>query len=78
MLFRRWGIAVASLTVLLAGCSPAVLPESISPDPADPTAPTAAMPYQPVLSGTAAYVPVELKPWRELNDEVAPGGGRSR
>ncbi len=77
MLFRRSIVGVAALAILLAGCSTAPLPEAVSPDPADPAAPTAAPPYQPVLAGTAAYVPVGLKPWRELNEEVAPRAGRS-
>lgn len=65
------------LGVIVSGCSAAPLPELSSPDPADPQAPAAAMPYKPVLAGTAAHVPVGLKPWRELNDSVAPGAGRS-
>ncbi len=35
-----------------------------------------ATPYQSVMAGTAAHVPVGLKPWRELNEEVAPRPGR--
>ncbi len=77
MLFRRSMVGVPALAVLLAACSTAPLPETVSPDPADPTAPTAATPYRPVLAGTAAYGPVGLKPWRELNEEVAPRAGRS-
>jgi hypothetical protein len=26
------------------------------------------------MAGTAPHAPVGLKPWRELNDSVAPGG----
>lgn len=77
MLFRRSIVGVAALTALLAGCNSAPLPEAVSPDPADPEAPVSAMPYRPVLAGTAAHAPVGLKSWRELNEEVAPGGGRS-
>lgn len=76
MLLRRSIVGVVALA-LLAGCSSAPLPPSVSPDPADPETPTVAVPYQPVMVGTAAHVPVGLKPWRELNDSVAPGGGRS-
>ena len=65
------------LGIFLSGCSASPLPEMPSPDPANPQAPAAATPYQPVLAGTAAHVPVGLKPWRELNDNVAPGAGRS-
>jgi hypothetical protein len=78
MLFRRSSVGVAALAALLAACSAAPLPEAVSsPDPANPAAPVSATPYRPVLAGTAAHVPVGLKPWRELNEEVAPGGGRS-
>ena len=77
MLFRRSVVGVAALAALLAGCSDAPLPQTVSPDPADPETPTVATPYRPVMAGTAAHTPVGLKPWRELNDSVAPGGGRS-
>lgn len=76
MLFRRSLVGVAALAAGLAACN-APLPESVSPDPADPAAPTAAAPYRPVLAGTAVYEPAGLKPWRTLNDEVAPSAGRS-
>lgn len=77
MSFRRAVMGVVALASAVAGCSPAPLPQAASPDPADPQAPTAATPYKPVLAGTAAFTPVGLKPWRELNDSVAPGAGRS-
>jgi hypothetical protein len=76
MSFRRIGVGLAAVATLVAGCS-AALPEAVSPDPADPQTPAAAMPYQSVLAGTAAHVPVGLKSWRELNEGVAPGAGRS-
>jgi hypothetical protein len=77
MLFRRSVVGAAALAALLAGCNIAPLPQTVSPDSADPETPTVAAPYQPVMAGTAAHVPVGLKPWRELNDGVAPGAGRS-
>ncbi|TAJ36090.1 MAG: hypothetical protein EPO55_23150 [Reyranella sp.] len=77
MSFRRAVMGVVALASAVAGCSPAPLPQATSPDPADPQAPAAATPYKPVLAGTAAFTPVGLKPWRELNDSVAPGAGRS-
>jgi hypothetical protein len=78
MSFRRMRVGTVALAALLAGCSSAPLPEALSPDPASPEAPAAAPSYQPVMAGTAAHTPVGLKPWRELNDSVAPGAGRSR
>jgi hypothetical protein len=77
MLFRRSSVGVAALAALLAGCSSTPLPQAVSPDPADPEAVTIIQPYQPVMAGTASHTPVGLKPWRELNDRVAPGGSRS-
>jgi hypothetical protein len=77
MLFRRSSVGAAALAVLLAACNSAPLPQAVSPDPADPEAPTITQPYRPVMAGTASHTPVGLKPWRELNDSVAPGGSRS-
>ncbi len=64
-----------ALALGLAACSSPPLPEPSGP--AIPEAPTSAMPYLPVMAGTAAHEPVGLKPWRELNEGVAPGAGRS-
>lgn len=78
MLFRRSIVGGAPLAALLAGCSAAPLPESVSsPDPADPATPTTAAPYAPVLAGTAAHEPAGLKSWGALNEEVAPRTGRT-
>ena len=77
MSFRRAVAGVVALASAVAGCSSAPLPQAASPDPADPQVPVTAVPYKPVLTGTAAHTPVGLKPWRELNDSVAPGAGRS-
>ena len=77
MLFRRSSVGAAALAVLLAACNSAPLPQAVSPDPADPEAPTITQPYRPVMAGTASHTPVGLKPWRELNDSVTPGGSRS-
>lgn len=65
------------LGIFLSGCSAPPLPAMPSPDPADPQAPAAAAPDKPVMAGTAAHVPVGLKSWKELNERVAPGAGRS-
>lgn len=81
--FRTSAIAVkflapSMLALGVAACSAPPLPELSPSDGSSPDASTVAAPYQPVMSGTAPYVPVGLKPWRELNDGVAPGAGRSR
>ena len=66
-----------ALSLAVAACSLPPLPDPSLSGPVDPEAPTPATSYRPVMAGTAAYVPVELKPWRELNDDVAPRSGRS-
>ncbi|MGE4077291.1 MAG: hypothetical protein AB7F22_17170 [Reyranella sp.] len=69
-------LILGALALTVAACSSSPLPEL---SPADATSPDAAVvvaPYQPVMAGTVAYGPVELKPWRELNDSVAPSGSR--
>ena len=65
------------LAMGVAACAAPPLPEPSPTDASSPEAPVVAAPYQPVMSGTAPHVPVGLKPWRELNDRVAPGAGRS-
>lgn len=66
------------LLALAGGACSAPPPAELSPaDVSSPDAPTVAAPYQPVMSGTAPHAPVGLKPWRELNDRVAPSTGRS-
>jgi hypothetical protein len=70
--------SVLALLLAVAACSAAPQPEPAITGPADPDAPVPAASYQPVLSGTVPYGPVGLKPWRELNDSVAPGAGRSQ
>lgn len=67
-----WG-----LVLVVGGCSSAAQPDPRITGPADPEAPVSSTSYRSVLSGTVSYGPVELKPWRELNDSVAPGAGRS-
>ena len=64
-----------ALTLGVAACSSPPLPEPSSA--VSPEAPTVAPPYQPVMAGTAPHAPVGLKPWKELNERVAPGAGRS-
>lgn len=69
---------VLALLLAVAACSAAPPPDPTITGPADPDAPVPAASYQPVLSGTVPYGPVDLKPWRALNDSVAPGAGRSQ
>lgn len=70
-------LVLSALALFVSACSSAPLPELSPTDATSPDAPIVAAPYQPVMAGTAAHVPVGLKPWRELNDSVAPGGSRS-
>ena len=68
---------VIALAVWLGACTMPFLPETSDSDPHSPTAADVPMPYQPVMAGTVNHAPAELKPWRKLNDSVAPGAGRS-
>jgi hypothetical protein len=68
---------ILTLALVVAACNSPPLPELSPGDAASPEAPVHAVPYHPVMAGTAAHVPAGLKPWRELNDSVAPGAGRS-
>lgn len=66
----------AMLALGVAACAAPPLP-ALSPDDASsPDAAIVGTPYQPVMSGTVPHAPVGLKPWRELNDRVAPVAGR--
>jgi hypothetical protein len=61
----------------VAACSSPPLEELSPTGPTSPEAPIVAVPDKPVMAGTSPHVPVGLKPWRELNDSVAPGAGRA-
>lgn len=70
-------VRVLALVLAASGCSaPPLTPLSPS-DASNVDAPAPPTSYQPVLAGTVPHAPVGLKPWRELNDRVAPGGGKS-
>ena len=74
---RRFATCFA-LMLTAAGCSGAPLPAITSgPDPADAQAGAAPATYRPVTAGTVNHQPVEPKPWREMNERVAPRAGRS-
>lgn len=58
----------------VVACASPPLKELSPTGPTSPEAPVVATPDRSVMAGTAPHVPVGLKPWRELNDSVAPGG----
>jgi len=64
--------AVTLLGLLTAACSTAPDRLLAGTDPADPAIRVPSVSYRPVLSGYASQRPVGPKPWRELNDSVAP------
>lgn len=72
----KFSIPLAVALAISACNSPDLTPLSDA-DAQSPAAPVPATPYQPVMAGTATHAPVGLKPWRELNDNVAPAAGRS-
>ncbi len=69
-------LVLGTLALSVSGCASPPLPDLSHDAAANPEAPVVAVPYRPVMAGTASHVPVGLKPWRELNDSVAPGGSR--
>ena len=74
-------IALALMfATLLALAACAVPPPTLlaGPDPSDPAQRATTRTDPPVLSGTAQYAPVAPRPWRELNDAVAPRGAFAR
>jgi len=66
----------AMLALGASACAAPSLPALSPADASSPDAATVATPYRPVMSGTVPHAPVGLKPWRELNDRVAPTAGR--
>jgi hypothetical protein len=72
-------ILLSSVLALgVAACAAPSLPELSPADASSPSAPSESGAYQPVMAGTAPHMPVAMKPWREVNDRVAPGAGRSQ
>ncbi len=70
---------VLLILVAAAGCAQSPPPVLHSgPDPDDAKAGAAPAAYRPVTAGTVYYQPVEPKPWRDMNDRVAPSAGRSQ
>lgn len=70
---------VLLIVAAAAGCAQSPLPvlhSGANPDDAKSGAAPAA--YRPVTAGTVSHQPVEPKPWRDMNDRVAPGAGRSQ
>lgn len=68
---------IVALALGLAACTMPSLPQPSDSDPHSPSALDVPTSYQPVMAGTVNYAPAELKPWRELNDKVAPSARRS-
>ena len=73
---RRW-LAALSSALALAGCAAPLPVITAGPDGADSRAAGRAAPYTSVTSGTVNHQPVEPKAWRDMNDRVAPGAGRT-
>jgi len=71
---RRWLALPAVLA--LAGCAGTLPAITSGPDPADAAAAIVTPPYVPVTAGAVSHQPVEPKPWRDMNERVAPRGGR--
>jgi hypothetical protein len=71
-----------SCAVLASAFSLAPVAGSLSqaaerPDPSKPSAATPAVRYQSVFSDYRPYQEVQIRPWRQSNDEVAAGQGHA-
>lgn len=65
------GVAVIITLGVLAGCTVPTAPFAAA-DPSNPHASVRGARYAPVTAGYTAQRPVGPRPWRELNDSVAP------
>lgn len=71
-LLNRSGRVVLLLSLLsVAGCA-APGRQFAGPDPADPSAPVAAVGYRSTLGSYRSQRPVEPGDWREINERVTP------
>ncbi|MEP3438928.1 MAG: hypothetical protein ABJN75_19430 [Hoeflea sp.] len=70
-------LLAAGLPLVLAGCTAAGRPADImsATSPADPGIGILNTHHHTVLNGYVHRVPVDPKPWRQLNDSQAPGAG---
>ncbi len=72
--FRRGAAALAALALAAIAASCAAPPPTpyAGPDPSDPSARAKAVGYRSTIAPYESQRPVEPKPWREQNDQVAP------
>jgi hypothetical protein len=68
------------LAALCCACAalwsqPAIAQQQARANPLDPRAETAATPYQSAFDGYRPLRDEKLRPWRDVNEEVARAGG---
>lgn len=70
-------LLAAAVPLALAGCASPGGPADVmsASSPADPGTGIRTIHHHTVLDGYMHRVPVEPKPWRQMNDSQAPGGG---
>ena len=70
-------LLAAAMPLALAGCASASGPADVMPvsSPVDPGTGIRTIRNHTVLDGYVHRVPVDPKPWRQLNDSQAPGAG---
>ena len=65
-------VALASLGLLLSGCTDAPRAPVAGPDPSDPGARTPRVDYRSTIGPYKSQRPVDPAPWTEQNDRAAP------
>ena len=70
-------LLAAAMPLALAGCAAAIAPADVMSvnSPVDSGLGIRNTHHHTVLDGYVHRVPVEPKPWRQLNDSQAPGAG---
>ena len=70
-------LLAAAMPLALAGCAAAGGPADVMPasSPVDASLDIRNTYHHTVLNGYVHRVPVDPKPWRQLNDSQAPGAG---
>ncbi len=64
--------AVASVVLVIAGCSPPPPVPLAGPDPADPQARVPGVAYRSAVGPYVGRRPVEPSSWQDQNDQTAP------
>jgi len=65
-------LAALALAAIVAGCWSVPPAPFAGPDPSDPSSPARPLGYRSTIAPYARQRPVDPKPWRQQNEQVAP------